>query len=82
MINAGSIMCASLIDYDSHPADRYKKIKHYWERLTGVPKSSGKKGQIDIDNSVYQSEKLDADRNWSLGFLMQENKAFQEGKNP
>ena len=80
MINAGSIMSVSLIDYQASPAHRYKKIKNYWERLSGVPKNAGKDDQVDIDNSVYLSEKLDANRNWALGFLMQEKKAFQQGK--
>ena len=55
MINAGSIMSVSLIDYLAPPAHRYKKIKHYWERLSGVPKNAGKDEQVDIDNSVYLS---------------------------
>lgn len=82
MINAGSIMSVSLIDYQLSPAHRYKKIKNYWERLSGVSKNAGKDEQVDIDNSVYLSEKLDANRNWALGFLMQEKKAFQQGKDP
>ena len=82
MINAGSIMSVSMIAYTQAPAHRYKLIKNYWERLAGVPKNSGKDDQIDIDNSVYLSEKLDANRNWALGYLMQEKKAFQQGMNP
>jgi glutaminase len=73
MINAGSIMCVSLINYEKSQSDRYDKIINYWSRLCANEK-------INFSNSVYLSEKNSADRNRCLGYIMQEKKAFQKGK--
>jgi len=73
MINAGSIMCVSLIDYEKPQADRYEKILKYWSKLCGNEK-------INFSNSTYLSEKNTADRNFCLGYMMQEKHAFQQGK--
>lgn len=73
MINAGSIACVSLIDYKSPQSERYDKIIKYWSRLCGNEK-------IGFNNSVYLSEKSTADRNFCLGYMMQEKQAFQRGK--
>jgi len=73
MINAGSIMCVSLIDYEKSQSERYEKIINYWSELCGNEK-------INFNNSIYLSEKNTADRNWCLGYMMQEKEAFQKGK--
>ena len=74
LINSGAIMCASLIDYNNTLANRYDTIIKYWSRLAGNSK-------INFSTSVYLSEKDTADRNNCLGYMMQESKAFQCGKN-
>ena len=73
LINSGAIMAVSLIKNKMRLADRFDHIMEYWTKLAG-----GKK--INFNNSVYLSEKETADRNFCLGYMMQENKSFSEGK--
>jgi len=72
MINAGSIMAASLINYRDHLSDRYEKVLQYWSKMCGDEK-------INFSNTVYLSEKTTADRNYCLGYMMQEKNAFKNG---
>jgi len=74
LINSGAIMAVSLIQYQEKQADRFDHIIEYWSRLAGNTK-------VNFSNSVYLSEKDSADRNFCLGYMMQENKAFSTGKN-
>lgn len=75
MINSGSIMCISLINYQEPQATRYETILNYWSRMCSMEK-------INFSNSIYLSEKNTADRNNCLGYMMQEKHAFQQGKSP
>jgi len=71
MINAGAIMCCSLIMPNGSMADRFNKVMTTWGKLCG--------SRIGFGNMVYLSEKATADRNWCLGYMMQEYSAFPSG---
>lgn len=72
MINAGAIMCASLIAPDLSAADRFDTVLQTWERLAG-------QGSVGFDNAVFLSERDTADRNFALAYFMRENGAFPVG---
>lgn len=69
LINAGAIMCASLIKSGAALADRFDYVMSVWRSLSGTQRAG-------FDNSVYLSEKETADRNFALAYFMRENKAF------
>lgn len=69
MINAGAIMCCSLIRHDLAHADRFDYVLDYWRRLTGGDR-------ITFNNAVYLSERETAHRNRALSHYMMEKKAF------
>lgn len=73
LINSGAIMAASLVNYRHSIADRFDTVMGYWSKLAGNTK-------INFSNSVYLSERTTADRNFCLGYMMQESLAFSEGK--
>lgn len=74
LINAGAIMCSSLIGMGSHISERYDQYQDIWTRLTGGTRPS-------FSNSVYLSEKSTADRNFALTYFMSEKKAFPKNVN-
>lgn len=69
LINAGAIMCCSLIRPDLGSADRFDHVSHTWERLTGGTRPA-------FNNAIYLSERQSADRNFALAYLMREHKVF------
>ncbi len=71
LINAGAIMCSSLIDRKAPIADRFDKVMKTWSDLSGSD-------DIAFNNSVYLSERQTADRNFALAYFMSEKKAFPE----
>jgi glutaminase len=70
-INAGAIMCASLVQHEMNSADRYDHMAAQFSRLAGGAK-------FGFQNGTYQSEYATADRNFALSFFMKENGAFPE----
>jgi glutaminase len=72
MVNAGAIMCMSLIRPELDVADRFDHVAATWRRLTGG-------GRVGFNNSVYLSERQTADRNFALGYSMRESGAFPPG---
>lgn len=71
MINAGAIMCCSLVKPKEEMADRFDYVLDKWTKLSGgIPAT--------FNNSVYLSERLTADRNFALGYFMREKNAFPE----
>jgi len=70
-INAGAIMCASLVQNEMNSADRYDHMAAQFSRLAGGAK-------FGFQNGTYQSEYSTADRNFALAFFMKENGAFPE----
>jgi len=75
MINAGGIMSSALIGRDKCMADRFDSVIGVWNDLVG--------SQVQFSNCTYLSEKETsrANRNWCLGYMMQEYGAFPEGNN-
>jgi len=74
MINSGAIMSCSLIKPTKDIADRFDYVANAWRRLAG-----GRR--VTFNNSVYQSERQTADRNFALGYSMRESRAFPTGTN-
>ncbi|MEW8525628.1 MAG: glutaminase A [Candidatus Thiodiazotropha endolucinida] len=72
MINAGAIMCSSMIQPGLDPANRFDFLLNRWTALCGDRRAH-------FNNSIYQSERNTADRNYALGYYMRENHAFPEG---
>lgn len=72
MINAGAIMCASLIGANLTPADRFDTVIRTWRALAG-----GR--DVGFENTVFLSERDTADRNFALAYFMRENGAFPQG---
>ena len=71
MINAGAIMCSSLIRSYEENADRFDHVLNVWKAMSG-----GRKAHFN--NAIYQSERETADRNFALGYYMKEHQAFPE----
>lgn len=71
LINAGAIMCCSLVQSAMDSADRFEYVLQKFTALTGGKRPG-------FNNSVYLSEKQTADRNFALGHFMREKRAFPE----
>ena len=71
LINAGAIMCASLIRKDAEISDRFDYVFNAWKNLCAS-------SSVFFNNSVYLSERQTADRNFALAYFMRENRAFPE----
>ena len=71
MINAGAIMCSSMIRPDLDLPVRFDYLLECWSGLSG-----GRK--VHFNNSVYQSERKTADRNYALGYYMREHGSFPD----
>lgn len=69
MINAGAIVCCSLIQREREFADRFDHVTNTWKELSGGEKTG-------FSNAEYLSERATADRNFALGYFMRENGAF------
>jgi len=74
MINAGAIMSCAMIKRSIPMADRFSHVMDTWERLCS--------SSCGFDNTVYLSEKDSADRNWCLGYMMQEFHSFPDPHGP
>src|SRR6516225_6083607 len=72
MVNAGGIMTTSLIRPEEDIADRFDLVAATWQRLAGGRRPG-------FNNAVYLSERQTADRNFALGYSMQESGAFRPG---
>ncbi|NIP29778.1 MAG: glutaminase A [Candidatus Dadabacteria bacterium] len=72
MINAGAIVCSSMIRSDLDDSERYDYLLDRFKSLCGYK-------EVQFNNSVYQSERKSGDRNFALGYYMREHKAFPEG---
>ncbi|MFA8298625.1 MAG: glutaminase A [Hyphomicrobiales bacterium] len=69
MINAGAIMCSSLIKRKLDLPDKF-------DAVLNTIKDLGATDNINFNNAVYLSERQTADRNFALAYYMRENKAF------
>ena len=70
MINSGAIMTTSLIKPHLADSDKYSYMRKYWMRLAA--------GRVTFDNTVYLSERVTADTNYALAYLMRSKNAFPE----
>ena len=70
MINAGAIVTTSLI--------KGKNIQEKEERMLAFFRKMAKNNTLQINQSVYESEKLTGDRNRAMGYLLK-NDGFIEG---
>jgi len=75
MINAGAIMACSMVHPDEKSRQRrLERVMDVWRDLSGPISSPSH--PISYDNDTYRSESSTADRNWCLGYMMKEKKAF------
>lgn len=74
MINAGAIVCNSLISPEKTLPERFEVVMDCWTQLTG-----GKRPRYN--NSVYHSEYDTADRNFALAHYMREKGAIAKDVN-
>ncbi len=74
LINAGAIMCCSLLRNQINIADRFDYVFNTWRKLCAYK-------NVSFNNAVYLSERQTADRNFALAYFMRENRAFPEGVN-
>lgn len=74
MINAGAIMCCSLIKNKLNIADRFDYVFNTWRRLCAHK-------NVSFNNAVYLSERQTADRNFALAYFMREKNAFPDKVN-
>jgi glutaminase len=72
MINAGAIMCASLLHPELTMADRFERLSELIASLSGGHKPG-------FDNAIFHSERDTADRNFALAHYMREVGAFPDG---
>lgn len=90
LINAGAIMCCSLVQRDKTMDKRLEYVMDNWRALThGIIKnledatelerSLGKKPRFNAE--VFLGERRTADRNSALAYFMRENKAFMDNDN-
>jgi len=78
MINSGAIMSAALLLYMVKPeltiSEKFEFVLSFFQRMTG--------GQsVGFNNSVFLSERENADRNQALAYFMREQGCFPSGIN-
>jgi len=69
LINAGAIVGCSLLRPELALEERLQSVRSVWQKLSGDP-------GFDLNESVYQSERQTADRNFALAYFMRENQCF------
>lgn len=78
MINAGAILCCSLLQALVHPemtlAEKFDHTQSWFTRMSGGE-------NFGFNNAIFLSEREAADRNYALGFYMREHKVFPEKTN-
>jgi glutaminase len=72
-INAGAIMCTSLVKPASDLAERLEAYLDVWSDCCGR--------QVSFDPTVMVSERATADRNNALAYMMKESGSFEPGVN-
>lgn len=74
MINAGAIMTCALVRADLPASDRFDYLLSRWKAACGG-------SPVGFANAVYLSERQTANRNFALGYFMQEHRAFPPDTN-
>jgi glutaminase len=80
-INAGAIMCSSLVMPNAAEDERFDYVMDIWRDLCGYHRNSNTLRSPTFANSTYLSERASADRNFCLGYMMREEGAVPEGVN-
>ncbi|XP_047491930.1 glutaminase kidney isoform, mitochondrial-like isoform X2 [Penaeus chinensis] len=75
LVNAGSILVngllQSLVKSDMSSSEKFDYLQQYFKRMAGGE-------YVGFSNGTFLSERENADRNFSLGYYMRENKCFPE----
>lgn len=74
MVNSGGIVTTSLVRPRLNIADRFDYILSVFKKTAGDE-------FVGFNNAVFQSERVNADRNFALGYFMREHRCFPPGTN-
>lgn len=83
MVNAGAIMCASLIQPDEPLHKRLQHVRRQWARLTGMKdaKNGEQQDRLPRFNAwMAREEERTGDNNRALAYMMKSEKSFQKGE--
>ncbi|KAG7503265.1 glutaminase kidney isoform, mitochondrial-like isoform X1 [Solea senegalensis] len=72
MVNAGAIVCTSLIEQSTSTAEKFDYIMNYLKDMAGNE-------YVGFSNATFQSERESGDRNFAIGYYLKEKKCFPEG---
>ncbi|KAI3355908.1 hypothetical protein L3Q82_004455 [Scortum barcoo] len=72
MVNAGAIVCTSLIKQGASTAERFDYVMNFLKIMAG-------KEYVGFSNATFQSERESGDRNFAIGYYLKEKKCFPEG---
>ncbi|XP_078119254.1 glutaminase kidney isoform, mitochondrial isoform X6 [Sander vitreus] len=72
MVNAGAIVCTSLIKQGASNAERFDYVMNFLKNMSGNE-------YVGFSNATFQSERESGDRNFAIGYYLKEKKCFPEG---
>ncbi|XP_029314300.1 glutaminase kidney isoform, mitochondrial isoform X2 [Cottoperca gobio] len=72
MVNAGAIVCTSLIKQGVSNAERFDYVMNFLKDMAGNE-------YVGFSNATFQSERESGDRNFAIGYYLKEKKCFPEG---
>ncbi|XP_068165368.1 glutaminase kidney isoform, mitochondrial-like isoform X2 [Antennarius striatus] len=72
MVNAGAIVCTSLIKQGASNAEKFDYVMNFMNKLAGNE-------YVGFSNATFQSERESGDRNFAIGYYLKEKKCFPEG---
>ncbi|XP_069554880.1 glutaminase kidney isoform, mitochondrial isoform X1 [Brachyistius frenatus] len=72
MVNAGAIVCSSLIKQGEGNAEKFDYVMNFLKSLAGNE-------YVGFSNATFQSERESGDRNFAIGYYLKEKKCFPEG---
>ncbi|XP_031145489.1 glutaminase kidney isoform, mitochondrial isoform X5 [Sander lucioperca] len=72
MVNAGAIVCTSLIKQGASNAERFDYVMNFLKKMSGNE-------YVGFSNATFQSERESGDRNFAIGYYLKEKKCFPEG---
>ncbi|XP_041857348.1 glutaminase kidney isoform, mitochondrial isoform X5 [Melanotaenia boesemani] len=72
MVNAGAIVCTSLIKQNASNAEKFDYVMNFLKKMAGNE-------YVGFSNATFQSERESGDRNFAIGYYLKEKKCFPEG---
>ncbi|XP_035988498.1 glutaminase kidney isoform, mitochondrial isoform X3 [Fundulus heteroclitus] len=72
MVNAGAIVCTSLIQHHASNAEKFDYVMNFLKKMAGNE-------YVGFSNATFQSERESGDRNFAIGYYLKEKKCFPEG---